>query len=354
MRIVFFALYISIVAPATNCATVSAPAPAPTQAIAPPSEPEVNLADAWEPPKQEVDRSGLVVHRAQRADREEAARASFEIASKVVADGDKHSIELKEADRCVLESERQRIAAPCLGAAERLAQRDGNLSARARIAYVRAMAEKNVDRSRALLTQAEKICEAPACAPIRRKALKKLSQLAAASKNVTAVLQYALRDMQVYAATLEPEQRLWARSPEVMKACRRYAAENKLSSCRKFELQLTGTLTYFDYSRQSAGQLLPQAMVREVGEHYSPMLEKCLTDHGRRLPPNDVERIELRWVVSNEGLVTEAYVQKSLADSPLIQCIRAQFADWRYPKFTGERQNIEQTFTVTGPRNSPR
>jgi hypothetical protein len=40
-------------------------------------------------------------------------------------------------------------------------------------------------------------------------------------------------------------------------------------------------------------------------------------------------------------------MKKEHDQSQLAKCLRAQFNGWRYPKYEGEYQNVEQSFTVT-------
>lgn len=64
--------------------------------------------------------------------------------------------------------------------------------------------------------------------------------------------------------------------------------------------------------------------------------------------PPDMEEYEVRWMVLNDGRVGDVHLKrKTDEESPLGQCLRDQFAVWRYPKYQGEFQHVEQRFTVS-------
>jgi hypothetical protein len=133
-------------------------------------------------------------------------------------------------------------------------------------------------------------------------------------------------------------------------ACSRLDARAGAGACRALERQLSGGWTFRDYSLEHAGEGLTPERVRVVNEHYAPLLQACLTEQARRLTPPDAQTFELRWTVHNDGRVRDAHLQPDLDQLPLAKCLRAQFSSWRYPRFEGELQNIEQTFTVTANR----
>jgi hypothetical protein len=60
------------------------------------------------------------------------------------------------------------------------------------------------------------------------------------------------------------------------------------------------------------------------------------------------ERYTVRWAVLNDGRVDAVHLDKKTRDAgPLAECLRNQFAFWRYPRYEGELQHIEQTFLVS-------
>jgi hypothetical protein len=98
--------------------------------------------------------------------------------------------------------------------------------------------------------------------------------------------------------------------------------------------------------------------VREVNAHFGVTLQECLTAEAARLRPPAQERYTVRWTVRNDGRVAELLIDKHDAnDGPLASCLRSQMAVWRYPRYEGELQHVEQTFMVvarevsaSGPR----
>ena len=110
---------------------------------------------------------------------------------------------------------------------------------------------------------------------------------------------------------------------------------------------MLGRWTFHDYSREPAGQGLSADQVRTVNEHFAPLVQECLAEQARRMTPPDAQRFEVRWVVFNDGRVGEAHLRKDMDEWPLAKCLRAQFNAWRYPRYEGEYQHVEQSFTVT-------
>jgi hypothetical protein len=72
------------------------------------------------------------------------------------------------------------------------------------------------------------------------------------------------------------------------------------------------------------------------------------------MTPPDAQRFEVRWVVVNDGRVAEPHLRRDLDEIPFAKCVKAQFAEWRYPRYEGEYQNVEQSFTVTATERRTR
>ena len=89
------------------------------------------------------------------------------------------------------------------------------------------------------------------------------------------------------------------------------------------------------------------ATVEEVNAHYGPTLQDCLKAEAQRLTPPAREVYTVRWVVLNEGRTAQVHLEQQRQDrGPLAQCLRTRLADWRYPRFKGEWQHVEQRFTI--------
>jgi hypothetical protein len=261
--------------------------------------------------------------------------------------------ELRVADGCLQQTERSFKLPDCFPKSEQLAVLHRDDFSRARALLGRASAETSVPRKLSLLTKAEAKCSAPQCASLRRRILSKLTQQALAAKDTAGALKYSLRESKLMAEMVEPEVQLWARAESLDKLCQKFEARSGAGSCRKLEQQLNGALSFRDFSKENAGNFLGLPVVRKVNEHYAPLFEACLKEQAFRMAPAETLRLEARWVISNEGRVVEAHFQKTLDGSEVVSCLRKQFAYWRYPRFTGEVQNVEQVFTVTAAKRQP-
>jgi hypothetical protein len=254
---------------------------------------------------------------------------------------------LKDADACATQAERGARALPCLAAADELAARHSDALLAAQVAVARALAERSAPRQAALLTEAERRCEAATCAPLRRRALARLAAVLPGAREPEGAVRLALRENAVAASLVEPELRAWVRSPELDALCARYDAAAGAGACRRLERELNGGWTFRDFSRGKPTEALTAEQVKVVNEHYAPLLQECLGEQARRLTPPDAQRFDVSWTVQNDGTVREAHLRRDLDDSPLAQCLRAQFPRWRYPRFTGELQHVQQSFVVT-------
>ncbi len=254
---------------------------------------------------------------------------------------------LDDADDCAKAAEKSATPPACVGASQRTAQQRKDALLLQRIALAQALHEKQEDRQVALLEKAEGKCAAPTCAGLRRKALGRLMAHAKAKGDAEAVVRYALRDQDVATATLPDAERFYARTKELEAACPAYDAAAGAGACRALEQKLTGRWTFRDWSRDSAGEALSADVVRRVNEHFAPLVQRCLAEQAKRMTPPDAQRFEVRWVVVNDGRVAEVHLRRDLDEVPLAHCLREQFVDWRYPRYEGEYQNVEQSFTVT-------
>ena len=60
------------------------------------------------------------------------------------------------------------------------------------------------------------------------------------------------------------------------------------------------------------------------------------------------ERYTVRWTVRNDGRISEVLLDRRESnEGPLARCMRSQMAVWRYPRYEGELQHVEQSFLVT-------
>lgn len=254
---------------------------------------------------------------------------------------------LQDAEACVTQAERASAAPPCLAAAEKTAHQHKDELLSARVLYVKALAEKSDARRSALFAKAEARCQAVTCAGLRHKALAKLEALALAANDLEGAVKLALEDLAIATSLVDPELRLWVRPAELDRLCTKYDASAGAGACRKLEKAVTGGWTFRDFSKDRPSDGLSPDQVKAVNEHYAPLLQVCLSDQARRLIPPDAQRFEVSWTVQNDGRVRDAHLRRDLEDSLLAKCLRQQFSAWRYPRFTGELQHVEQSFLVS-------
>lgn len=254
---------------------------------------------------------------------------------------------LADDETCAAKAERAPKPQPCEATASKRAERRDDGWLVQKLALARALRESDAGRQAALLEKAEGRCDAAPCAALRRRALTKLLGHARARGDVDAALGFALREVAVINAALPEPERRWQRTAALEQTCAAYDKAHGAGTCRGVEKKTLGYWTFRDWSRDAAGTGLSAEQVRTVNEHFSPLLQECLGEQARRMTPPDAARFEVRWVVFNDGRVGEAHLRRDLDDSLLAKCLRAQFSGWRYPRYEGEFQNVEQSFTVT-------
>lgn len=252
-----------------------------------------------------------------------------------------------DAELCAVKAEKGAKPHPCEATTLTLARRGQDPLLAQRVLLGQALREGDDGRQGALLEKTEGACDLPQCAGLRRKALTRLVALARAKNDVDGAVKLALREVAVVAAGLPEDERTWTRTALLDQTCVSYDTAHAPGSCRALEKKTLGRWTFHDYSRERAGQGLSADQVRVVNEHFAPLLQECLAEQARRMTPPDAQRFEVRWVVFNDGRVGEAHLRKDLDETLLAKCLRAQFAGWRYPRYEGEYQNVEQSFTVT-------
>jgi len=150
----------------------------------------------------------------------------------------------------------------------------------------------------------------------------------------------------VVLSTLPEAERRWARTPEWDAACRAYEEKAGAGAGRAMEQRLLGTYVFTDFSRRTSGDGLDGDTVRTVNAHYEPLLQPCLAEQARRLVAPDAMEFMVYWMVFNDGRVGEVHLRRDLDETPLAKCLKGSFSDWRYPRYQGEWQHVEQKFMV--------
>jgi hypothetical protein len=259
----------------------------------------------------------------------------------------KKAKELQDAEVCAAKTERAGKPAPCESTAKNLAQRERDPFLAQKVLLGEALREDAEAKQVVLLERAEAHCDKPQCAGQRRKALGKLIALARAKNDADSAVKLALREVAIVASLLPEDGKAWARTGTLDQTCVSYDTAHGAGSCRALERKTLGRWTFHDFSKDQGGQGLTADQVRIVNEHFAPLLQECLAEQARRMTPPDAQRFEVHWVVFNDGRVGEVHLRKELDESAIAKCLRAQFNGWRYPRYEGEYQNVEQSFTVT-------
>lgn len=253
---------------------------------------------------------------------------------------------LQRVEECLAKAEATLSEDPCLGSVRSLAQAKDEVT-HARIALVQGLAEKQEPARRTKLERVETACGERSCAYVRRKALQALTREALAKGEIERATRYALREAQIWSQALDAAEAPWARQDDLIDLCAKYDAKNGAGACRRFEKSLNGGFTFVDFSKSGGTTGLDPETVKKVNGHYGVLIEGCLGEQAQRMTPPQQARFDVRWMVVNDGRVSQVEVPQLGAEHPLTQCLEKQFQLWRYPKYEGEYQHVEQSFTVT-------
>lgn len=250
-------------------------------------------------------------------------------------------------EECLAQAEAGQHEDPCLANIRSLPQAQDEVT-RARMALAHGLGEKQEAARRTKLEKVETSCSERGCAYVRRKALQALTKDALAKGEIERATRYALRESQIWSKALDTADAPWARQDDLIDLCAKYDAKNGAGACRRFEKSLNGGYTFVDFSKGGGGTTgLDPETVKKVNAHYGVLLEGCLGEQALRMTPPQQARFDVRWMVVNDGRVSQVEVPQLGAEHPLTQCLKKQFLLWRYPKYEGEYQHVEQSFTVT-------
>lgn len=200
-----------------------------------------------------------------------------------------------------------------------------------------------------LFTQADRACDQARCLEVRRRALKSLWALHLRLGEAELAARAALAEMGLASQKLPPERRAYVRTAEVDRACEALDRREGLGTCRRLEKSILGTYTFHDFSEQhSSRQSLSVEDVRQVNQHFQVLIQDCLAAEAERLEPPATVSYHLRWIALNDGRVDQvSFDRRDQDQGPLAECLRKQFALWRYPRYRGEYQHIDQEFSIS-------
>lgn len=274
------------------------------------------------------------------------------------AQAKRQALQLREDDLCLVAAERKNAPAPCLERAigHYKRQEDGLMVARAHLLKARALAAQQPKGGAALplLELVQRDCEGPRCILVRRAAYRLASTVAVHNDDLETAAKALMAEARLEASTLPPAKRPYHRPQAVEAMCARLDAQVSSGTCRKIEKEHFGDLTFRDFSQLKAKEGLSSGWVTQVSNHFKFGIESCLSVEAKRLRPPASETYAVRWTVLNDGRVADVHMGRKEQDNgALASCLRQQFGWWRYPRYEGEFQHVEQSFTVTAQERRP-
>ncbi len=155
---------------------------------------------------------------------------------------------------------------------------------------------------------------------------------------------HALTAVRLRQQASRASERLYARTDVLDDACAALDEKQGAGACRKLEQKVLGGPVFHDPSQGTTlMDGLPPEMLRSVHAEFGPLLTPCLQAEARRSSGT----VQVSWVVLNDGRIADLAVRQQPATSALSTCLRGQLARWRYPKYRGEWQHVEQEFRLT-------
>jgi hypothetical protein len=199
-----------------------------------------------------------------------------------------------------------------------------------------------------IFKQADQACDEQRCLEVRVRALRSLYTLHMRLGEVDLAARAALAEMGLAAQRLPSDRRAYARTAEVDRACEAFDRRDGAGSCRRLEKSMLATYAFHDFSEQaSTREGLSAEDVRQVGQHFHVLIQDCLGEEAERLEPPASVTFRLRWMVLHDGRVDQVeFDRRDQSQGAFAECIRKQFVLWRYPRYPGEFQHIDQTFSI--------
>jgi hypothetical protein len=246
----------------------------------------------------------------------------------------KHDQRLRLFERYPRRSEAKRKAAlKDLAVAERVyrADRDG-----ARVELARAVKALVLARSGEPDAAIEAAKEATSAKSWRARAVAQqaLYYAYADKDDHEAALDAAIRFNGLEASSHDEARRLYVRTRELQRACRKLEAENEAGTCARRQLAVAKRVFLTDYSRHSQrrGPLSSDELDRTHHEAL-PWLESCVLNVARQ----DMDRfagtdLTISWVVGAKGRPDEVAVRPSRYAEELKTCLEDVVGSFRYPR----------------------
>lgn len=264
---------------------------------------------------------------------------------------------VKAADGCLAQAEAARPVAtksfpPCLATAQALYRKpkDGLMLARVLLLKAQGVQAKDSSTASRALAQAAQSCPEPRCVLLRRRVLRQQGELLMKADNPSGFVQAALHELKLESAQLPRPALLYAKTPELEAACVSYDAQKGVAACHRLEKRMLGTYVFRDLSReQSPTAGIPTEVARRVSDEFSVLVHDCLLTQARHSGQAGEARYLIHWTLRNDGHVDAVHLDRKDADQgPLAECLRGAFSVWRYPRYAGELQHVDQEFQIRG------
>jgi hypothetical protein len=264
--------------------------------------------------------------------------------------------EISDADACLLKAEAGAKAAKtlpeCLDSAAALYRRHGDrlMISRAQLARGRILQndEKTLELAGTRFSEAERACDEERCLDLKRRVLKYAYYWALKKGDLERAARVAIRDMGLAAKQLPPERQTYAWTTEVEQVCALLDKRSGEGTCRKLERQVNERYTFKDFSAGRPASSLSRDQVSAVNGHYGVTLQDCLSAEASKLVPPATAKYQLSWTVLNDGRIGKLRVDRNDRDEgPFGHCLRERMAVWRYPRYSGELQHVEQSFNLS-------
>jgi tetratricopeptide (TPR) repeat protein len=194
--------------------------------------------------------------------------------------------------------------------------------------------------------QAAQTCEKAACEPRMRRILGNTARLLEKRGKLNEAFALFAKLNAESNAHLSEEQRMYARSKDLTRLCRRIRRKDSAASCLRLEKRAVGYSTFVDFSQQRSSGILTKDAIDKVHEAYLPLLHECLFQAARNGEVEPGESLSLFWAITNEGRTDRFQCTPPMGGTVFESCIKKALAIFRYPRYSGERRTVSIPLSV--------
>lgn len=159
-----------------------------------------------------------------------------------------------------------------------------------------------------------------------------------AKGEIEAAARSAVRFNHLRNQELPEERRPHSRAPLLERACAKLGP----GACTRLELELTGEITFTDFSKGRRKKELSEEDIERVHAQALPALEACVLAAARKEPEfyRGVD-IQLSWSIDPEGRAIQIDLSPKRNRPDILPCAEKRLSWLRYPKvFSRERKNV--------------